>query len=142
MVDFSKITYNWDAINDYPNDDLTITITTKVKEITDAVYEMEENAFRSVVVDRMRELGYLVYEPDKHPKADPSALKLHRTRRYLDVELERVESQIEAFKKVEHLKESVRYLEGVRTGLMKARIQIFTPEESDESWRVRKEMFG
>lgn len=62
MADFSKITYNWDENNDF-----RIRIETDMAEIRDAVYSMEEGAFRSVVVERMRDLGYLVYEPGQIP---------------------------------------------------------------------------
>lgn len=62
---------------------------------------------------------------------DMRALQLHRARRTIDREIERWDNMPKS-----------DLASGVVLGLMKARIEIFTPEASAESWRVRKEMFG
>lgn len=69
-----------------------------------------------------------------------SALQLHRARRDIDAEIERYENLLGTF--AEQGLGDDTFARGVIHGLMKARIELFTTEESAESWRVRKEMFG
>lgn len=77
---------------------------------------------------------------EKKPMVDGSELKLHRLRQYLDSEIERYLDVIELGGSLPETTES--YLRGLTVGLQKARIQIFTPEESAESEKTRREVFG
>lgn len=62
-------------------------------------------------------------------------LKLHRARRQMDAEIER-------YNKLSTALHEDDYLGGVVLGLIKARSFILTTEEQNESWRLRREMFG
>lgn len=76
MASFSTMIFN--------EEDFGFSFEPIISKIVEAVYAMEEKEFRSVIVDRMRELGYIVLSPDK----------FNDVLEYLDGEDERSESPL------------------------------------------------